>query len=52
MPKNPRPSRQPCPACNGTSWKVVQKTRIKNGKVITVPEHEPCPACNGTGWAK
>jgi len=50
MPKDNRPSRQICPACKGKSWKVVQKTRIKNGKVVSEPEHEPCPTCAGTGW--
>ena len=27
---------------------IVQKTRIKNGKVLMDSEHEPCPACRGT----
>lgn len=50
MPKPNQPSRQPCPTCNGKRWIVVQKTRIKNGKVVTEPEHEPCKECGGFGW--
>jgi len=32
---------QPCPTCQGKGWTVVQKTRIKNGKVVTESEHDP-----------